>query len=778
MPRSLPTLEVPPAQAIDPVCGMKVAPTSPHRFTTTQGEVVLFCSAGCREKFSREPERYTAPVRPVNPKPASDLGATKYTCPMHPEIIRDAPGPCPICGMALEPMVATGDAANPELRDMTRRFWTAAALLVPLLFVAMSDMLPGRPFAAVLSSARRSYLELLLAIPICTWAAWPFYQRAVASLRNRSLNMFTLIGLGVSVAFGYSVVASLFPGVFPATFRQPDGTVPVYFEAAGTIVVLILLGQVLELRARTTAGSAIRALLDLTPKRARRLLENGSEEDVALEMLEPGDRMRVRPGEQVPADGVVLEGSSTVDESMLSGEPLPVTKQPGDRVTGATLNGSGSLIVRADRVGADTVLARIVALVAEAQRSRAPIQRLADKVSGYFVPTVILIAAVTFAIWSAFGPEPRMAHGLVNAVAVLIIACPCALGLATPMSIMVATGRGARLGVLFRDAQAIELLRQVDTLVIDKTGTLTEGKPRLVTLLPEPGTSEVELLRFAATLERASEHPLAAAVVAGSVTRGIQLGPEPEGFASVAGKGVRGRVEGRELALGSPGFLEALGVPTAQLQSRAEALRRDGQTLIFLAVDGRAIGLLGIADSLKPGAEEAVRTLRSQGIRVIMLTGDNRTTADAVARQLGLDEVIAEVLPEQKLVAVKQLQAQGRVVAMAGDGINDAPALAQAHIGIAMGTGSDVAMESAGVTLVSGDLRGIVRALALSRRTMRNIRQNLLFAFLYNSAGVPIAAGLLYPVFGLLLSPIIAAAAMSLSSVSVIANSLRLRLAH
>ena len=697
---------------------------------------------------------------------------------MHPEIIRDAPGPCPICGMALEPVVATSDAANPELRDMTRRFWTAAALLVPLLFVAMSDMLPGRPFAAVLSSARRSYLELLLAIPICTWAAWPFYQRAVASLRNRSLNMFTLIGLGVSVAFGYSVVASLFPGVFPATFRQPDGTVPVYFEAAGTIVALILLGQVLELRARSTAGSAIRALLDLTPKRARRLLENGSEEDVALEMLEPGDRVRVRPGEQVPADGVVLEGSSTLDESMLSGEPLPVLKQPGDRVTGATLNGSGSLIVRADRVGADTVLARIVSLVAEAQRSRAPIQRLADKVSGYFVPTVILIAAVTFAIWSAFGPEPRMAHGLVNAVAVLIIACPCALGLATPMSIMVATGRGARLGVLFRDAQAIELLRQVDTLVIDKTGTLTEGKPRLVTVLPEPGTSEIELLRLAATLERASEHPLAAAVVAGSVTRGIQLGAEPEGFASIAGKGVRGRVEGRELALGSHGFLDELGVPTAQLQSRAEALRRDGQTLIFLAGDGRAIGLLGIADSLKPGAGEAVRALRSQGIRVVMLTGDNRTTADAVARQLGLDEVIAELLPEQKLVAVKQLQAQGRVVAMAGDGINDAPALAQAHIGIAMGTGSDVAMESAAVTLVNGDLRGIVRALALSRRTMRNIRQNLLFAFLYNSAGVPIAAGLLYPVFGLLLSPIIAAAAMSLSSVSVIANSLRLRLAH
>jgi Cu+-exporting ATPase len=698
---------------------------------------------------------------------------------MHPEIVRDAPGSCPICGMALEPLVATGDEpANPELRDMTRRFWTAAALLIPLLFVAMSDMIPGRPLAGLLSAGRRSRLELLLAIPICTWAAWPFYQRAVASLRNRSLNMFTLIGLGVSVAFGYSLVAVLFPGIFPATFRQPDGTVPVYFEAAGTIVALILLGQVLELRARASAGSAIRALLDLAPKRARRLLENGSEEDVPLGMLEPGDRLRVRPGEQIPADGIVLEGSSGVDESMLSGEPLPVTKQPGDRVTGATLNGSGSLILRADRVGADSVLARIVALVAEAQRSRAPIQRLADKVSGYFVPAVILVAAITFAIWSAFGPEPRMVHGLVNAVAVLIIACPCALGLATPMSIMVATGRGARLGVLFRDAQAIELMRRVDTLVIDKTGTLTEGKPRLVTVLPLPGFSEPELLRYAATLERASEHPLAAAIVGGSATRAIQLGPEPEEFASVAGKGVRGRVEGHALAVGNRGFLDELGVATAELESRAEALRREGQTLVFLAVDGKAAGLLGIADPVKPGAADAIRALRSQGLRVVMLTGDNRTTADAVARQLGLDEVIAEVQPEQKLGVVKQLQAEGRCVAMAGDGINDAPALAQAHVGIAMGTGTDVAMESAEVTLVNGDLRGIVRALALSRQTMRNIRQNLLFAFLYNSAGVPIAAGVLYPAFGLLLSPILAAAAMSLSSVSVIGNALRLRLIH
>ncbi len=776
MPRALPTLDAPTAQAVDPVCGMKVGPNSSHRFTSVGGEEVLFCSAGCRERFVRDPAKYAGPTPPASQLP----GTGQYTCPMHPEIVRDAPGSCPICGMALEPLLATDATAgtNPELRDMARRFWVATVLLVPLLVVAMGDMLPGQPLARVLAAGRRTALELLLATPICTWAAWPFYQRAVASLRNRSLNMFTLIGLGVSVAFSYSVVATLVPGAFPPTFRLAGGSVPTYFEAAGTIVALILLGQVLELRARATAGSAIRALLDLTPKTARRILDTGLEEDVPLAMLEPGTRVRVRPGEQIPADGVVLEGSSAVDESMLSGEPLPVAKQPGDRVTGATLNGSGSLIIRAERVGADTVLARIVALVAEAQRSRAPIQRLADRVSGYFVPVVILIAALTFVIWSVFGPEPRMAHGLVNAVAVLIIACPCALGLATPMSIMVATGRAARLGVLFRDAQAIELLRSVDTLVIDKTGTLTEGKARLVTVLPQPGFSDAELLGLAATLERASEHPLAAAIVAGSVARGIPFGPEPAGFASSAGKGVLGSVQGRALAAGNRGFLQGLGVATEQLDSRAEAMRREGQTVVFLAVDGKAAGLLGIADPVKPGAGDAIRALRAQGIRLVMLTGDSRTTAEAVAHRLGLDEVIAEVLPDQKLAVVKQLQAEGRVVAMAGDGINDAPALAQAQVGIAMGTGSDIAMQSAEVTLVTGDLRGIVRALALSRRTMRNIRQNLLFAFLYNSAGVPIAAGILYPAFGVLLSPIIAAGAMSLSSVSVIGNSLRLRLAH
>jgi len=695
---------------------------------------------------------------------------------MHPEIIRDAPGDCPICGMALEPLLASGaePEENPELRDMSRRFWVAAALTIPLLLVGMSDMIPGRPLAGVLAPRVRTSVELLLAAPICLWAAWPFYGRAVASLRNRSLNMFSLIGLGVSVAFVYSTVAALAPGVFPDGFRQ-DGSVPVYFEAAGTIVTLILLGQVLELRARASTSSAIRGLLGLAPKTARRIEPDGTESDVALEVLLRGDRVRVRPGEKLPADGTVLDGSSLVDESMLTGEPTPVLKQPGDPVTGATVNGNGSLIIRAERVGPETVLARIVALVAEAQRSRAPVQRLADRVSGYFVPIVILIALATFVVWSLVGPEPRMAHALVNSVAVLIIACPCALGLATPMSIMVATGRGARLGVLFRNAEAIEILRKVDTLVVDKTGTLTEGKPRLVTVLPAPGVGESELLRLAATLERASEHPLAAAIVAGSAERGILPESQPEGFSSVTGKGVRGRVDGRDVALGNRALMDDAGVDLALLADRAEALRSEGQTLSYVAVDGQAAGLLGVSDPLKPGAEDAIRALHAEGIRVVMATGDSRTTADAVARQVGVDTVVAELLPEQKLEVIKQLQREGRVVAMAGDGINDAPALAQAQVGIAMGTGTDVAMESAAITLVRGDLRGIVRARRLSRQTMRNITQNLLFAFFYNSAGVPIAAGVLYPAFGLLLSPIIAAAAMSLSSVSVITNSLRLR---
>jgi Cu+-exporting ATPase len=696
---------------------------------------------------------------------------------MHPQIIRNAPGNCPICGMALEPVLALGTAVeeSPELRDMSRRFWTAVALTIPLLLVAMGDLLPGQPVSRILSARTRMLLELLLATPVCLWAAWPFYTRAVESVKQRSLNMFTLIGLGVSVAYGYSIVAALLPGIFPAAFRR-DGEVPVYFEAATVIVTLILLGQVLELRARQATGAAIRKLLGLAPKTARRVKADGSEEDIALELLQGGDRLRVRPGEKIPTDGVVLEGTSAVDEAMISGEPIPVEKGPGDRVVGATINGNGSLIMRAEKVGADTLLARIVGMVAEAQRSRAPIQRLADTISAYFVPTVVLVAVVTFIVWSVAGPEPRMAYALVNAVAVLIIACPCALGLATPMSIMVATGRGASMGVLFRNAEAVEILRKVDTLVIDKTGTLTEGKPELATVLPAPGFNEPELLRLAATLERGSEHPLATAIVTGSQQRGVALGAESAtGFQSLTGKGVRGSVDGHDVALGNRSLLDDLGVELGSLADRAEALRKEGQTVMFVAVGGKLAGLLGVADPIKASTAEAIGALHAEGIRLVMLTGDSKTTAQAVAGRLGLDEVIAEVLPDQKVEVIKRLQAEGRFVAMAGDGINDAPALAQAQVGIAMGTGTDVAMESAAVTLVKGDLRGIVRARRLSRETMRNIKQNLFFAFGYNSAGVPIAAGVLYPFFGALLSPMLAAAAMSMSSVSVIGNSLRLR---
>jgi P-type Cu+ transporter len=769
VPESKQILETNMGVATDPVCGMKVQPTSPYRYTTPEGEEVLFCSAGCRERFVKS---FSAPV-PVAAPPSP--AAVSYTCPMHPEIIRDKPGSCPICGMALEPVLGMGDSAeeNPELRDMSRRFWFAAALTLPLLLVAMGDLLPGQPIARLLSPRSRMLLELLLATPVCLWAAWPFYVRAVQSVGNRSLNMFTLIGLGVSVAYGYSVVAVLLPGIFPAAFRQ-DSVIPAYFEAAGVIVTLILLGQVLELRARQATGAAIRKLLGLAAKTARRIRDDGSDEDVALEQLQVGDRLRVRPGEKIPTDGVVLEGSSAIDESMISGEPIPVAKQPDDRVVGATVNGTGSFVMRADKVGADTLLARIVAMVAEAQRSRAPIQRLADRVSSYFVPSVVLIAVVTFIVWSRFGPEPRMAHGLVNAIAVLIIACPCALGLATPMSIMVATGKGASMGVLFRNAEAVEVLGKVDTLVVDKTGTLTEGKPGLATLLTAPGFSETQLLRLAATLERGSEHPLAGAIVTGAQQRGVALGTGA-GFQSITGKGVRGSVDGQPVVLGNAGLMKELGVDFAALAERAEALRNEGQTVMFVAVSGSAAGLIGVADPIKESALEAIRALRDEGIRLVMLSGDSRTTALAVARRLGLDEVIAEVLPDQKAAAIKRLQAEGRIVAMAGDGINDAPALAQAQVGIAMGTGTDVAMESAAVTLVKGDLRGIVRARQLSRQTLRSIKQNLFFAFAYNSAGVPIAAGALYPLFGVLLSPMLAAAAMSLSSVSVIANSLRLR---
>jgi Cu+-exporting ATPase len=676
--------------------------------------------------------------------------------------------------MALEPRAATGDEEdNPELRDMSRRFWVAALFMVPLVVIAMGDLLPGRPISQLLSMRTRTLLELALATPVCLWSAWPFYVRFVQSIKNRSLNMFTLIGLGVSVAYVYSVIAALVPSIFPTSFRE-EGEVAVYFEAAGVIVTLILLGQVLELRARSQTSQAIQKLLGMAAKSARRLRDDGSEQDVPLDALQIGDRLRVRPGEKVPVDGVVLEGASAVDESMVTGESIPVEKHEGDRVIGSTINGTGGLVMRAEKVGAETLLSRIVAMVAEAQRSRAPIQKLADVVAGYFVPVVVLIAVATFVIWSLVGPDPRMAHALINAVAVLIIACPCALGLATPMSIMVATGKGATMGVLFKNAEAIEVLRKVDTLVVDKTGTLTEGKPKLVSVVTEDGIEEATLLRLAATLERGSEHPLAAAIVQGAEERQVALATT-EDFDSVTGKGVKGRVDGREVALGNRALMESLGIDAARMVARAEELRGDGQTVMFVAIDRSPAGLIGVADPIKDTTPEAIRALHQEGIRIVMMTGDSGTTAKAVATKLGIDDVLAEVLPDQKADKVKALQSEGHVVAMAGDGINDAPALAQAQVGVAMGTGTDVAMESAGVTLVKGDLRGIVRARRLSRKTMANIKQNLFFAFVYNAAGVPIAAGVLYPAFGLLLSPIIAAAAMSFSSVSVVGNALRLR---
>ncbi len=683
----------------------------------------------------------------------------EWVCPMHPQIVRDAPGACPICGMALEPRTVTAqEQPNRELLDMRRRFIFAAVLSAPLLVIAMGHLLP-------------TWVELVLATPVCTWAAWPFYERAVASVRNRSLNMFTLIGLGVAVAYGYSLVAALAPQVFPPAFRDAMGHVPVYFEAAAVIVTLVLLGQVLELRARGQTSAAIRKLLGLAPKTARRV-HDGEEEDEPLEHVQVGDLLRVRPGEKIPVDGVVLEGATTIDESMITGEPMPTTKHAGDRVVGATINTNGSIVMRAEKVGSETLLARIVAMVAEAQRSRAPIQKLADVVASWFVPVVIVTALVTFVVWSLVGPEPRMAHGLVNAVAVLIIACPCALGLATPMSIMVAMGRGAREGVLFRNAEAIEAMRQVDTLVVDKTGTLTEGKPKLVSVVPSSGFDEAKLLALAASVERSSEHPLATAIVSGARERGVAMS-DATSFESIAGKGVQAVVGDAHVALGNPALMEELHVELDT--ERADALRADGQTVMFVAVDGKLAGLIGVADPIKATTGEAIRALHDEGVRVVMLTGDSRATAEAVARKLAVDEVIAEVLPDEKAEAVKRLQAAGRVVAMAGDGINDAPALATAHVGIAMGTGTDVAMEAAPVTLVKGDLRGIVRARRLSRQTMANIKQNLFFAFVYNTLGVPIAAGVLYPIFGMLLSPMIAAAAMSFSSVSVIANALRLR---
>ena len=794
----------------DPVCGMTVRPDSPHQ-STYAGHTYHFCSAGCLAKFTADPERYLAPKKEVVSPPATPIAAeytcpmhpeirqprpgacpkcgmalepvhvaapavkTEWTCPMHPQVVRDAPGNCPICGMALEPRtLSLADEENPELTDMRRRFWVSAVLSAPLVLMMVGMMLPGQGMHGLIPMSVAGWIEFLLATPVVLWGGWPFFARFWQSLVNRSPNMFTLIGLGVAVAYLFSVAAVTIPEFFPASFHDAHGRVGTYFESAAVIVTLVLLGQVLELKARSQTSAAIKALLGMAPKTARRLGENGAEADVPMDQVQVGDRLRVRPGEKVPVDGEVLEGRSSVDESLVSGEPIPVEKGPGSRLVGATINGTGSLIMRAEKVGADTLLARIVQMVAQAQRSRAPIDRLADRISAWFVPTVVAIAVLTLAVWAIAGPPPRMAHAIVNAVAVLIVACPCALGLATPMSIMVAAGKGATMGVLFKNAEAIETLRTVDTLVLDKTGTLTEGRPKLVGVVRVEAMHEDEALRLAASIERGSEHPLAAAIVSGAEGRGLSLSA-PSDFASISGKGVRGTVEGKVVALGNAALLADLKTSAGSLEAEAKRMRESGQTAMFLAVDGRPAAVIGVADPIKATTAEAIRQLHAEGLRLVMLTGDSRLTAEAVARKLGIDEVQADVLPERKAEAVKKLQAAGRIVAMAGDGINDAPALALAQVGIAMGTGTDVAMESAGVTLVKGDLRGIVRARQLSRATMSNIKQNLFFAFIYNALGVPIAAGVLYPFTGLLLNPVFAAAAMALSSVSVIGNALRLR---
>jgi P-type Cu+ transporter len=801
----------------DPICGMEVDPNSAAGKHEHNGQIYYFCSVHCLERFKLDPQQflqtssvengkgteteetkestaavYVCPMDPevrenkpgpcpkcgmaLEPETPSLLPAsrTEYVCPMHPEVVRPEPGSCPICGMALEPRTVTlEEEANPELVDMTRRFWISAVLSAPLLLLAFAEFLPGQPVHGWFSSHFLNWFQLALATPVVLWGGWPFFQRGWASIVNRSLNMFTLIAIGVGTAYIYSIFAALFPGLFPDSFRGPEGEVAVYFDAAAVITTLVLLGQVLELRARSRTSSAIKALLGLAPKTARLLRDDGSEEDIPLERVKPGDRLRVRPGEKIPVDGVVLDGTTSVDESMITGEPIPVEKVKDNSVTGGTVNGTGSFAMRAERVGSDTLLAQIVRMVSEAQRSRAPIQKLADIVASYFVPAVVLVAIVTFVIWGLVGPAPRLAHALVNAVAVLIIACPCALGLATPVSIMVGTGRGASAGVLIKNAEALEVMEKIDTLVVDKTGTLTEGKPRLMSVIPASGKSEDEILRLAGSLERGSEHPLAAAIVDGTRARGIKLS-EATDFRSVTGKGVLGTVDGKAVGLGNQKLLEEMGVRPTELANRAEELRRDGQTVMSVVVERELVGLVGVADPIKKSTPEAIQLLHQEGVKIVMLTGDNRTTAEAVAGKLGIDEIQAEVLPEQKGEVVKRLQAEGRMVAMAGDGINDAPALAQAHVGIAMGTGTDVAMESAGITLVKGDLRGIANARRLSRGTMRNIRQNLFFAFVYNISGIPIAAGALYPFFGLLLSPIIASAAMTFSSVSVITNALRL----
>ncbi len=753
----------------DPVCGMSVDPaTSRHRFDY-RGKTFHFCSAGCRTKFAADPPRYLENSKPEAAVP----DGTIYTCPMHPQIRQAGPGSCPICGMALEPETASLDTPpNPELADMTRRFWVGLVLALPPFTLEMGGHLVGGH--GWVDQTPSNWIQLGFATPVVVWAGWPFFVRGWQSLVTRNLNMFTLIAMGTGVAYLYSLIGTVAPDIFPASFRGHSGAVAVYFEASAVITVLVLLGQVLELRAREATSGAIRALLALAPKTARRIGNDGVDHEVEIDSLQVGDRLRVRPGEKVPVDGVILEGRSSLDESLVTGESMPVTREAGGKVIAGTLNQSGGFVMRADRVGRDTLLSQIVTMVAQAQRSRAPIQRLADQVAGWFVPAVIAVALAAFGAWAAFGPEPRMAFGLVAAVSVLIIACPCALGLATPMSIMVGVGRGAHEGVLIRNAEALERMEKVDTLVIDKTGTLTEGKPKVVSIVPATGFQETDILRLAASVERASEHPLADAIVRSAKERNLDLGKVDE-FNSPTGRGATGRVDGKHVVLGNSNFLKSLGIETEALNEQADRLRGDGATVINIAVDGKIAGLFAIADPIKASTPDALKALALEGIKVIMLTGDNRTTADAVGRKLGIRDVEAEVLPDQKSAVVTRLQKAGRIVAMAGDGVNDAPALAAADVGIAMGTGTDVAMESAGITLLKGDLGGIVRARKLSQATMRNIRQNLLFAFIYNAAGIPVAAGILYPSFGLLLSPIIAAAAMALSSVSVVANALRLR---
>ncbi len=804
-------------KVVDPVCGMKILPEKAEGTAVYDGQTFHFCGRGCLAKFEADPARYVAAgkVLPatVTPKPSTEAAMemeyicpmdpevsqkgpgscpkcgmalepatvavpglrTEYTCPMHPEVVRAEPGACPLCGMALEPREVAAADKNEELDAMTRRFWISLGLLAPMLFLMASELMPSRPLEHLVSGRVWTSVELALATPVVLWCGWPFFVRGWQSVRNRSLNMFTLIALGTGTAYVYSVVATVAPGIFPASFRGTDGEIAVYFEPAAVIIALVLLGQVMELRARSRTSSALRALLGLAPKRALRVGAHGQEAEVGLEQVAVGDRLRVRPGEKIPVDGTVLEGHSAVDESMVSGEAMPVEKAAGAKVTGGTVNGTGGLLMRAERVGADTLLSQIVKMVSEAQRSRAPIQRLADRVSAFFVPAVMVAAVLTFVVWYFVGPQPRFAHGLVNAVAVLIVACPCALGLATPMAVMVGMGRGAGAGILIRNAEALERFGKVDTLVVDKTGTLTQGKPTLSAVMPQPGIEEADLLRLAASLERASEHPLAAAIVKGAEARQLPLLPVHD-FASTTGMGVKGTVSGRPVAVGNAAWLRALGVDGAALATTAEELRRSGQTAMLIAVDRKAAGVIGVADPLKKGAQEAIRALKAAGLRIVMATGDNATTARAVAETLGI-AFEADVLPQGKAELIKAEQAKGAVVAMAGDGVNDAPALAQADVGIAMGTGTDVAIESAGITLLRGDLRGILRARRLSQATMRTIQQNLFFAFIYNAVGVPLAAGVLFPAFGLLLNPMIAAAAMSLSSVSVITNSLRLRAA-